>query len=323
MSIIFRLLFAASILLTTAAFAAADDWRVVKATTQAKYTVDRANWLDLHAGEVVPNRAWVSTGPRGRLQLARGVESITFQPNTLASITTSGVMARKTEVVQQVGSLDLEIEKRSQPHTTVQTPYLAAVVKGTVFHVTVGKTKASVSVDRGLVQVTSFASGQLSNVGPRQSATVDNKAGMTVRGELSKPKITSVAPSVAKVPAVATTKLAGAVEASAAKNTPSAAAKNTNSSKAGVGGNGKGSGSSSNGTGGNGNSGSNGNGNSGKGDSNSGGKSNSSSSGHGNSGKGDNDSGGSSSGHGNNGKGDNNSGGKGKDSGGSGKGKDK
>ncbi|WP_210161477.1 hypothetical protein [Rhizobium leguminosarum] len=61
----------------------------------------------------------------------------------------------KTEVLQQIGTLDLEIEKRSQPHTTVQTPYLEAVVKGTIFHVTVGKTKASVSVDRGLVQVTS------------------------------------------------------------------------------------------------------------------------------------------------------------------------
>ncbi|MFP3541194.1 FecR domain-containing protein, partial [Pseudomonas sp. SIMBA_044] len=85
------------------------------------------------------------------------MESIAFQPNTMAAITTkpAGFFApRKTEIVQQVGALDLEIEKRSQPHTTVQTPYLAAVVKGTIFHVSVAKSKASVSVDRGLVQVT-------------------------------------------------------------------------------------------------------------------------------------------------------------------------
>ncbi|MBY3068208.1 hypothetical protein HFO74_33130 [Rhizobium laguerreae] len=288
MSIVSRFLIAALFLLSTAAFAAAEDWRVVKATDQAKYTVDRMNWLDLSPGDVVPNRAWVSTGPRGRVQLARGVESITFHPNTLASIATGGFFSKKTEIVQLVGALDLEIEKRSQPHTTVQTPYLAAVVKGTIFQVTVGKTKASVSVDRGLVQVTSFASGQQSNLGPRQSAIVDSKAGMTVRGQLSKPEIISVAPLVAKVPVVGTTKLAGAIEASEAKNKSSTADDKTSSSASNSGG----------GKGGIGNSGGNDHGNSGKSDNNSGGKGNGNSGGNGN---------------GNSGKGDNNSGGKGKD----------
>lgn len=331
MSIIYRFLITALILLTTTVFATAEDWRVVKATDQAKYTVDRTNWLDLRAGDVLPNRAWVSTGPRGRVQLARGVESITFQPNTLASITGyGGFLSPQTQIVQQVGALDLEIEKRSQPHTTVQTPYLAAVVKGTIFHVTVGKTKASVSVDRGLVQVASFASGQLSNVGPRQSATVDSKAGMTVQGQLSKPDITSVAPSVARVPAIGTTKLAGAVDASEAKNKSSAAGKDTASqaSDADKSANGKGNG---NGNGsGNGNSGGNGNGNSGggQGNGNSGGGHGNGNSGgghgNGNSGGGNGNGHGNSGGNGNSGKGDNNSGGNGNgNSGGHGKGKDK
>lgn len=331
MSIIYRFLITALILLTTTAFATAEDWRVVKATDQAKYTVDRTNWLDLRAGDVLPNRAWVSTGPRGRVQLARDVESITFQPNTLASITGyGGFLSPQTQIVQQVGALDLEIEKRSQPHTTVQTPYLAAVVKGTIFHVTVGKTKASVSVDRGLVQVASFASGQLSNVGPRQSATVDSKAGMTVKGQLSKPDITSVAPSVARVPAIGTTKLAGAVDASEAKNKSSAAGKDTASkaSDADKSANGKGTG---NGSGsGNGNSGGNGNGNSGGGHGNGnsgGGHGNGNSGGghgNGNSGGGNGNGHGNSGGNGNSGKGDNNSGGNGNgNSGGHGKGKDK
>ncbi|EJZ21222.1 hypothetical protein NE852_08745 [Rhizobium sp. Pop5] len=305
MPTIFRISTAALILLSAATFAAADDWRVVKATDQAKYTVDRTNWLDLHAGDVVPNRAWVSTGPRGRAQLARGVESITFQPNTLASITGyGGFLAPQTQIVQQVGSLDLEIEKRSQPHTTVQTPYLAAVVKGTIFHVTVGKTKASVSVDRGLVQVTSFASGQLSNVGPHQSASVDSKAGMTVKGEVSKPEITSVSPSVARVPAVGATQLAGAVEASEAKNKSSATSKDTSSSAKDDGNSGKGKGSdsssrsndSADSSGGHGNGGGGGNGNSGgsgnSGNGNSGGNGNGNSGGTGNGNGGSNGNGG-------------------------------
>ncbi|MGR4847340.1 hypothetical protein ACIPSK_32870 [Rhizobium sp. LARHSG275] len=303
MSTMYRILISALILVTTAASAAAEDWRVVKTTDQARYSVDRTKWLDLSTGDVLPNRAWVSTGPRGRIQLARGVESITFQPNTLAAITTNESLAMKTQIFQQVGSLDLEIEKRSQPHTTVQTPYLAAVVKGTIFHVTVGKTKASVSVDRGLVQVTSFASGQQSKVGPRQSAVVDIKAGMTVRGQLSKPEIISVAPSVAKVPAVGTTKLAGAIESTETKNKSSTVDEDTSPSASSDGnsGNGNGDGSSS----GNGNGGGNGNGNSngesGKSDNNSGRNGNSGGHGNGNSGKSDDNSGGN--GNGNSGKG--------------------
>ncbi|ANM10218.1 MULTISPECIES: FecR domain-containing protein [unclassified Rhizobium] len=355
MSIIFRILIAALIVLPTAVFAA-DDWRVVKATDQVKFTVDRTNWQGLRAGAVVPNRAWVSTGPRGRLQLARGVESITFQPNTLAAIATNDSATMKTQIFQQVGSLDLEIEKRSQPHTTVQTPYLAAVVKGTIFHVTVNRAKASVAVDRGLVQVTSFASGQRSNVAPGQSATVDKTAGMTVAGRLSKPEITSVAASVAQIPAVGTTKLAGATaetkssSSATSENTSSRASEddsasngksngnsgsnsgngNSGSSNGNSGGNGNGNG------GGNGNSNSGGNGNNGNGnghsdDSGSNGNGNGNSGGHGNNGNGNGhsqDSGnngngnGNSGGHGNNGKGDNNGGGNGNGNSG-GKGKDK
>ncbi|MBY5494394.1 hypothetical protein GFM14_24245 [Rhizobium leguminosarum bv. viciae] len=324
---IFRVLVLTFILVPAAALAAADDWQVVKATDQVKYSVDRTNWLGLRAGDVVPNRAWVSTGPRGRVQLGRGVESITFQPNSLASITTNGFFSRKTQIVQQIGSLDLEIEKRSQPHTTVQTPYLAAVVKGTVFHVTVAKTKASVSVDRGLVQVTSFASGQQSNVGPGQEASVDSKAGMTVAGEITKPQVRSVAPSIAMVPAVGTTKLAGTTDASNDKSKSSPASKGVNSSTNDDNGKSGGSGrSNSNGNGGdkgNGNSGGsgNGNGNSGghgnNGIGNGAGNSNGDG-GNGNSGSGNGNSGGN--GNGSSGKGDNHSGG---NSGGSGKGKDK
>ncbi|MBX4926475.1 FecR domain-containing protein [Rhizobium binae] len=320
MSPFFRILVVAMILLPTAVFAAADDWRVVKTTDQVKYTVDRTNWQDLRAGEVVPNRAWVSTGPRGRVQLARGVESVTFQPNTLAAITTDESAAMKTQIYQQLGSLDIEIEKRSQPHAAVQTPYLAAVVKGTIFHVTVDKTRASVSVDRGLVQVTSFASGQRSNVAPGQSATVDKKAGMTVRGRLSKPEIMSVAPSVAQIPAVGAAKLAGATEAAETKSSSSATGKNTSSSasddddESGS----KGNGNSGNRNDGNGNGHSDHSSNSGKGSGNGTDGSKGNSGGSGNNGNSDGNS------NGNSGKGDKNSGGSGKgNSGENGKGKDK
>ncbi len=179
-----------------------EAWTAARATDQVRYTLDNESWIALRKGMSVPNKAWISTGPRGRLQLVRGTESITFKPNTLASITTRGSnQSRKTEVVQQVGEISLEIEKRQRPHTTVQTPFLAAVVKGTRFSVKVGKTGAAVSVNRGLVQVTSFPSGERSDLGAGQRANVD-RSGMSVAGVSQKPAITRVARSAAPVRAL-------------------------------------------------------------------------------------------------------------------------
>lgn len=197
--------------------AAEGDWQVAKASQQVNFTVDKRNWVAVRAGDIIPNTAWIATGPRGRVQLVRGVESISFQPNTVAGIFTSGFGERKTEVVEQAGVLDLEIEKRSKPHTTVQTPFLAAVVKGTNFRVSVSKSAAEVTVNRGLVQVTSFASGQRANVGPGQGASVDGVKGMTVSGDVSTPVVTAVAPSVARVPAVGATTLNGQAETESSK----------------------------------------------------------------------------------------------------------
>lgn len=181
--------------------ATTETWVAARATSQVVYTTDKETWIPLRKGMEVPNKAWISTGPRGRLQLVRGTESIAFQPNTLAAVITRGSdINRKTEVVQQVGEISLEIEKRQQPHTTVQTPFLAAVVKGTKFTVEVTETDAAVAVDRGLVQVTSFGSGERSDLGAGQGARVDT-SGMTVAGLSGKPDVTRVTPSKPAVPA--------------------------------------------------------------------------------------------------------------------------
>ena len=223
MLVVLRLFSLLVLFLSGSALAGEGDWQVAKTSQQVAYTVDKQKWTPVRAGDVVPNNAWISTGPRGRAQLVRGVESISFQPNTLAGIFTRNEGDRKTNVYQQTGVLDLEIEKRSRPHTSVQTPFLAAVVKGTNFRVSVEKQQARVSVNRGLVQVTSFSSGQRSQVGARQSATVDTARGMSVAGDVSAPSIERVAPSAPSVQA-ATPSAANP----AAANDAAAAAKEKN-----------------------------------------------------------------------------------------------
>src|SRR5690606_22654252 len=75
----------------------------------------------------------------------------------------------------------------------------AAVVKGTTFTVTVTEEDASLSVQEGLVQVSSFTGGQSTDVGPGQQVTVDQSQTMSVAGVDAAPSVQSVAPSAASI----------------------------------------------------------------------------------------------------------------------------
>ena len=77
-----------------------------------------------------------------------------------------------TTIIHQSGSILLDVEKRNVKHFEVETPYLAAVVKGTQFRVTVEQGAARVDVVRGQVEVTDFKSGQFAMVQPGQAAQV-------------------------------------------------------------------------------------------------------------------------------------------------------
>ena len=93
------------------------------------------------------------------------------------------------------------MQKRDVKHFEVETPYLAAVVKGTQFRVSVNATSTSVDVIRGQVEVADFKSGQIAQVMQGQSATAfeHGNRGLSLSGsgtfspiEQSKPRPTSV-----------------------------------------------------------------------------------------------------------------------------------
>ncbi|MCZ8158953.1 MAG: FecR family protein [Rhizobiaceae bacterium] len=272
---------------------------MARATAQVAYTIDEETWIPLSKGMEIPNKAWISTGARGRLQLVRGTESIAFRPNTLASVVTRGANGnRKTEISQQVGEIVLEVEKRQKPHTTVQTPFLAAVVKGTQFTVRVGIANAAVAVDEGVVEVTGFKTSERSNLTAGQDAAV-TEAGMTVGGGTMQPAITRAVFSLQSIKATfafrdvptvdASTSGAGAAQAiDEAISKKVEAADNNQQAKSGRGGDAgqearSNAGSSKSGGNSNGNSGGKGNGNSGgSGSENAGGNGKGNSGGNGN-----------------------------------------
>jgi hypothetical protein len=112
----------------------------------------------------------VTTGRNGRVLLVRGQETILIAPNSVVGIPAEKKDSLATTITQQAGSILLEVEKRNVPHFEVETPYLAAVVKGTQFRVSVTATGTRVDVQRGKVEVVDFKTGQIAQVLPGQAA---------------------------------------------------------------------------------------------------------------------------------------------------------
>lgn len=104
--------------------------------------------------------------------LVRGEETILISPNSAIGIPKVRKEGLPTSIIQQSGSILLEVEKRNVKHFEVETPYLAAVVKGTQFRVTVDKGESRVDVLRVQVEVMAFKSGQYALVMPGQAAQV-------------------------------------------------------------------------------------------------------------------------------------------------------
>jgi len=180
-------------------------WTVSKFSGEVWLAGSGVQQASLKQDDVLKPGDTVRTGRNGRVLLKRGEEVIMLAPNSVVGIPAEKKDGLATTIVQQAGSILLDVEKRNVKHFEVETPYLAAVVKGTQFRVTVNAGKTTVDVIRGQVEVADFKSGQIAQVMAGQHATAfaDGKAGLSLGGtgtfapiEQGKPR----APSVDRVP---------------------------------------------------------------------------------------------------------------------------
>ncbi len=104
--------------------------------------------------------------------LVRGAETILVAPNTVVGLPEEQKAGRATTILQQAGSIVLEVERQNVEHFEVETPYLAAVVKGTRFAVSVNRYGADVRVLSGRVDVSDFKTGQSALISAGQTARV-------------------------------------------------------------------------------------------------------------------------------------------------------
>jgi FecR protein len=198
-----RILSIALVLSASSAAFAGDDgvWSVSKSSGEVWVTTTGARPASLKQEEVLKPGDTIRTGGNGRVLLVRGEETMLIAPNSVIGLPTEKKDGMSTTILQQAGSMLLEVEKRNVKHFEVETPYLAAVVKGTLFIVTVNASSTSVDVRRGQVEVSDFKSGQIAQVLPGQTATSfeHGKGGLTLSGsgtfnpiEQGKPRASSI-----------------------------------------------------------------------------------------------------------------------------------
>src|SRR5262249_33597903 len=116
----------------------------------------------------------------GRALLVHGGDQMIVSPGTMVAIPQDrgGV----TTILQSFGETEFDVSHQQKPHFVVETPFLAAVVKGTHFKVRVLKRGGSVTVARGRVEVDDLLAGERADVLPGQTAMIQSGGHLTIVG---------------------------------------------------------------------------------------------------------------------------------------------
>ena len=171
--------------------ATAEDllWRVGQCSGEVFVTASNQQSIGLTKDALLTPGDTVETGANGRVLLTRGEETILISANSIVGIPAElSPPERKeglsTTILQRAGSILLNVKKRDVQRFEVETPHLAAVVKGTQFRVTASDDNTRVAVLAGQVEVLDFKSGRYALVNPEQMAevSVQEPTGPTLSG---------------------------------------------------------------------------------------------------------------------------------------------
>ena len=148
---------------------AAEAWRVKSASGAAEIEATDGTLRPAAADDKVRPGEKVRTGEGGRVVLTRKGDTITVAPGSAMQAADTSTFTR---IVQTLGTLLFKVESRPSWGFEVETPYLAAVVKGTTFSVSVAAQGAAVHVIAGRVQVATPDRAHARLIRPGQTATV-------------------------------------------------------------------------------------------------------------------------------------------------------
>ncbi|WP_189425036.1 FecR family protein, partial [Devosia pacifica] len=186
-TILSRLVFVAAFVAALCGGALAGEWRV-DSLRGLVFVHQDAAWTPLELGDVITDDQVIRTLASGRVELVRDAERIELAGETQLAVREA--RQRKFTTVQQYyGKVTIDAEAQNVQHFAVQTPYLAAVVKGTRFTVISRNGRSEVEVERGRVQVDDTVHRVRVDITRGQSARVSEGEVLRVESRGETPQI--------------------------------------------------------------------------------------------------------------------------------------
>jgi hypothetical protein len=110
-----RILTTALVLGAASSAVAAEDgaWSVSKSSGEVWMATTGAQQVSLRQEEILKPGDTIRTGRNGRVLLVRGEETILVSPNSVIGLPSVKKEGLSTTIVQQAGSILLEVEKRN------------------------------------------------------------------------------------------------------------------------------------------------------------------------------------------------------------------
>ncbi|MBY0564243.1 MAG: FecR family protein [Hyphomonadaceae bacterium] len=146
-------------------------WRVTALDGAVRVSQPGQAAAQARLNEVLTPGAVVTTGASSRATLENGLQRVVMAANSRMTIAADSTDAMN-RILQDLGSLFFEVDRRQAQHFRVETPLLAAVVKGTSFTVSVTPQNDVVHVTHGLVEVRALHGDHSSDVAAGATARV-------------------------------------------------------------------------------------------------------------------------------------------------------
>jgi hypothetical protein len=140
------------------ASAADRPWSVSEASGDVRMFAGGRS-VPLTRGALLSSGSTIATGAHSRAVLVHGGDVVVVSPNSRLKVAEPAADRGIFEILAEYGTSLFKIQHTSTPHFGVKTPYLAAVVKGTVFTVNVGEAGSTVQVTDGAVEVSTLDGG--------------------------------------------------------------------------------------------------------------------------------------------------------------------
>ncbi len=154
------------------------QWSVQPLDGPVRVRVGDGPWRRINQPTAAGPGTEIETGAGARAVISRLGDTITVAPNSRLMVPVPKAGEPTPNILQALGTaLYRMLTRVGGNQFEVQTPYLAAIIKGTVFAVSVTPEGGALHVTEGLVQVRSRSTGQRALIAPGQTAHIASRPG--------------------------------------------------------------------------------------------------------------------------------------------------